>query len=354
LPTPTDDYTREPVDWRDPASWDNRFDQSMPVLGSQTVIGLAAANPWLPSPAKASGESLQSSSADLGGVGVGTILKGRFILESLLGRGGMSVVFKARDLMRVEARDSDPHVAIKILNDEFRNHPDSLLALQREARRSQQLAHPDIINVYDFDRDGTSVYMVMELLEGTSLSAVIQKSPAGIPFERAWPILKAAGNAIDYAHQKGVIHADVKPSNIFITSTGATKVIDFSLASALKLAVGERREETVFDPTSLGALTPAYASPERWAGLEATPADDIYGFALVAYELLTGSHPYGRKSAVDALKLGLQPQPIRTLSSRQWRVLMRGLALNRADRFANMREFLVGLQGQPWYRRFWF
>lgn len=354
MPTPLDDYTPGPVDWRDPASWDNRFDRSTPVVGTEAMTSLPAADPWLAFPAQDSDRTPEGNSGDLGRVGVGTILKERFVLESLLGRGGMSVVFKARDLRRVEARDSDPHVAIKILNDEFRRHPDSLLALQREAKRSQRLNHPGIIRVFDFDRDGTSVYMVMELLEGNSLSTLIQQAPAGVPFERAWPILAAAGNAIDYAHQQGVIHADVKPSNIFVTSRGATKVFDFSLASALKLAMDERREETVFDPKDLGALTPAYASLERWDALEPAPADDIFGFALVAYELLTGVHAYGRNSATRAVELGLRPQPVRALSGRQWRTLQRGLALRRADRFARMRELLDGLQGGPWYRRLGF
>ena len=96
----------------------------------------------------------------------GAVLKGRFVLENVVGRGGMGVVFRAKDLRKEEAQDRDPYVAIKILNDEFRRHPESLKALQREARKSQALAHPNIVNVFDFDRDGATVYMTMEFLEG--------------------------------------------------------------------------------------------------------------------------------------------------------------------------------------------
>ena len=99
------------------------------------------------------------------------MLRDRFVLEEVIGTGGMSVVFRALDRRREEAQDRHPHVAIKVLGDEFKRHPDALRALQRESRKTQRLAHPNIASVYDFDRDGPNVYMVMELLVGEPLDA---------------------------------------------------------------------------------------------------------------------------------------------------------------------------------------
>ena len=96
------------------------------------------------------------------------------MLEEELGRGGMGIVFKARDLRKEEAQDRNPWVAVKLLNEEFRRHPESLKALQRESRKAQHLAHANVVTVYDFDRDGGNVFMVMELLEGQSLDRVIR------------------------------------------------------------------------------------------------------------------------------------------------------------------------------------
>ena len=113
--------------------------------------------------------------ADAGPVpGVGSVINNRFVLEESIGAGGMGTVFKSRDLRKVEAQDRNPHVAIKILNEEFRRHPQALQALQRESRKTQKLAHPNIVTVYDFDRDGSNVFMVMELLEGQSLDRMIR------------------------------------------------------------------------------------------------------------------------------------------------------------------------------------
>src|SRR5690349_21174180 len=121
---------------------------------------------------------------------VGMLLKGRFHLEREIGRGGMGVVFLARDERKVEARDRDPYVAVKVLNDEFRRHPDSLIALQRESRRSQSLAHDNIVRVYDFDKDRTIVYMTMEYVDGSDLKTLIrERAYNGMPLAKARPLI---------------------------------------------------------------------------------------------------------------------------------------------------------------------
>ena len=121
---------------------------------------------------------------------MGTVLKGRFFLERELGRGGMGVVFLARDERKVEARDRDPYVAVKVLNDQFRKHPDSLIALQREARRAQQFANDHIVRVYDFDKDGSNVFMPRPVCEGTSKGSLKRRRRrARCPESAGWVTL---------------------------------------------------------------------------------------------------------------------------------------------------------------------
>src|SRR5918996_1161146 len=125
---------------------------------------------------------------------VGTILKDRFILEQLIGTGGMGAVFKARDLRRVEARDRNPYVAVKVLQEDFKRYPDAWIALQREARKAQNLAHPNVITVYDFDHDAGHVFVTMELLEGEPLSEILRRVKGqGLGIKEALPIIEAMG-----------------------------------------------------------------------------------------------------------------------------------------------------------------
>jgi len=104
---------------------------------------------------------------------VGSLIGGRYELQAQLGSGGMGKVFRARDRLRAEAQDREPHIALKILSDEFKDHPDSMIAMQREAKRAQTLSHPNVINVHDFFRDGPHLYLTMELLEGKPLDEML-------------------------------------------------------------------------------------------------------------------------------------------------------------------------------------
>ena len=169
------------------------------------------------------------------------------MLEERVGEGGMGVVFKARDLRKEEAQDRDPYVAIKFLNPNSVRHPESLKALQRETRRAQTLAHPNVVTVYDFDRDGTLIYMTMEFLAGEPLDLHIKRHAQGLRFREAWPIIEGAGRALMYAHEQGVIHADFKPSNVFVSDKKA-KVLDFGIARRDEGADRRRRSEPASMP----------------------------------------------------------------------------------------------------------
>ena len=275
----------------------------------------------------------------------GSILKDRYVLETIIGRGGMGVVFKAKDLRREEAQDRNPYIAVKILNDEFRRHPESLKALQRESRKAQDLAHPNIVTVFDFDRDGATVYMTMEFLEGRSLDGYTKDASFdGMPLTEAYPLIAGLGRALGHAHANGIVHSDFKPANAFLTKAGVIKVFDFGIARAAKLPGDKSGEMTLFDPGTLGALTPAYASCEMIDGEEPDARDDIYALACISYELLTGKHPFDKRSAAEARDKGLILKPIKGLSRRNWRGLQRGLAFRREDRSPNVQVLLDDLQ----------
>jgi serine/threonine protein kinase len=278
--------------------------------------------------------------------GVGDTLNGRFVLEECIGFGGMGTVYKALDLRKLEASDRKPYIAIKVLNVQFRGHPKSLITLQREARKAQALAHPNIVAVYDFDRDGSMVYLTMEYLSGKSLSQTIRTPNfTGMPYAQAMQIISGIANALAYAHERGFVHCDLKPANVFLTDKREVKVIDFGIARVFRKPE-EDMEATVFDPGSLGGLTPAYASPEMLEHREPDPRDDIYALACITYEVLTGRHPFDRLSAIQARGAGMKPQRPKTLNHRQWRALRAALSFNRETRTPTVARFLQEMRGK--------
>ncbi|MCC8536843.1 bifunctional serine/threonine-protein kinase/formylglycine-generating enzyme family protein [Xanthomonas codiaei] len=267
-------------------------------------------------------------------VGVGMLLKARFLLVREIGRGGMGVVYLARDERKVEARDRHPYIAVKVLNDDFRRHPDSLVALQRESRRAQSLAHDHIVRVYDFDKDGAIVFMTMEYIDGDDLRGLIRsRMGEGMPLTEAWPLIDGMGRALQRAHAAGIVHSDFKPGNVMVGPGQLAKVFDFGIARAAKLAGADSADDhTVFDAATLGALTPAYASLEMLRGEEPAFADDVYAFGCVIYELLSGRHPFAKQSAVQAQAQHLRVAPLPTLSRLQNRGLRSSLAFEAAAR----------------------
>jgi len=272
------------------------------------------------------------------------ILNHRFVLKETLGSGGMGTVYKAQDLRKVEARDNSPYVAAKILNSDFRNHPDAFISLQREASRSHLLSHPNIVTVHDFDRDGDTIFMTMELLEGEDLEALVNRHKGiGLAKEKALSILRDYCIALDFAHKKGIIHSDLKPGNIFVTKEEGTKVLDFGIA---RLAL-ESKKQDHFDAGRIGAITPAYASLEMINRQAPDARDDVFAAAIIAYELLTGKHPYNAFSAPTAIAKQITPTRPDNLSKRQWNALSNALQLKRADRTKTIKEFMDGMTLTP-------
>ncbi len=308
------------------------------AIDSQPTAGRSGSNPTTGTSWRTSTGLKASGGAD--NLGPGSVLKERFELMDVLGEGGMGKVYKARDLLKVEAKDKNPYIAVKTLTGDFKQHPESFIALQRESSKAQRLAHPNIATVYDFDRDGGMVYMTMELMEGDELAKYIKHLPAGgLPVAEAMNIIKQLCDGLAYAHSKQLVHSDFKPGNAFLTKDGTVKLLDFGIARASKTRKDTVGETTVFDPGQLGALTPAYATVEMFEGMDPDPRDDIYALAAVSYELLTGKHPFNKLSAPKVLEKGLKPASVAKLTSRQNRALMKALALRREERTLSVEEF---------------
>jgi serine/threonine protein kinase len=315
-------------------------EKTLVIESGSTALGSRSIGSELP-PGHEQVTEIRSVEADVV-LQAGSLIGGRYELLTQLGSGGMGKVFKARDRLREEAQDRDMDIALKILSDEFKDHPDSMIALQREAKRAQTLSHPNVINVHDFFRDGPHLYITMELLEGKPLDEKLRAEYwGGLPFDEAWPIVKGVCSALQYGHKKGIVHSDIKPANIFICDDGSVKVLDLGIARPIPLANVPESEQTTFDPGKrLGSLTPAYASLEMWYQDTPDPRDDIYALACVAYMLLTGIHPFKGKSAKKAAEQNLVPKKIDSISRGQWSAITGGLEFHRSNRIKSVDQFL--------------
>lgn len=270
----------------------------------------------------------------------GTVLKDRFLLLKEIGRGGVSTVYKARDLVAAKAGLADPNVAVKIIRAAADVDPDAIALMHREARRLRDLVHPNIVRVYDMDRQGDIHFMVMELLEGQSLSQLLRKSAGKrLPAAQRSRLVCDLASALSQAHASGIIHADLKPGNVFVLNNGGAKLIDFNIAYPIARPVKTREEDTVVILARFGAVTPAYASPQRLKGAEPCEADDVYSLSVIAYLTCSGERPFGKKTALEAEQEGLTPTRPDGLSWLRWRALRSGLALDDGGRTASAQRF---------------
>jgi serine/threonine protein kinase len=259
-------------------------------------------------------------------VRAGSTLANRYRLEELLGSGGMGVVFRATDLQMPGVR-----VAIKLLNREMRKEPELLNMLRESVRKTRALPHPNIAGVYSVESDDHNNFVIMELLVGQTLESMLNNEFArGLPLRLARVLIDDLCGALAYVHDHNVIHCDIKPSNIFVTPSGRAKLFDFDIARVVRGPVG------YFDASRVGAHTRSYASVEMAEGGKPDPRDDIYALACVAYEMLSGRHPFGGASAREAREQHLRAEPLPSLSQRENQVLLQALKFDREDRLARM------------------
>ncbi|MEI6521558.1 MAG: serine/threonine-protein kinase [bacterium] len=267
---------------------------------------------------------------------LGHELKERYVIECEIGRGGMGVVYKGND------RQLGRMVAIKVLPVEFSHDQQFLQRFKNEILNSARLDHPNIVQVYDVGEEAGMHYYVMQLVDGTDLHHKIQHQGSYSVSDTVDVLIQIA-KALDYAHQHGVVHRDIKPDNILIDSYGTARVVDFGIARSI--------EGTRMTGGMLG--TPEYMSPEQARGDELDGKSDQYSLALVAYEMLTGTTPFRSTTAqpwaMVNMHLTVQPPDPRqytdTLSENVANSLIQALAKVPESRFNSCVEFVQALQG---------
>ena len=271
----------------------------------------------------------------------GTVVADRFVLQSVLGRGGMGVVYRALDRRREEAGAGNPFVALKVLRNELNARPAARSRLFAEALQGQYLQHSSIVAVHDFDRDGELAFVTMELLEGERLrTALVRSAPDGLPRHEAFALLRGILEATSYLHEHGFVHRDLTPANIMVASDGKPKLMDFGLAQRPRRG----DEPALGSDADPGAHTPAYACPELIDGAPPDPRDDVYALGVLAYEVLTGHHPFDKMAADEARRRKRKPARVPGLNAEQWRTLRAALSFEAAQRPADAGHFLTGMQ----------
>jgi serine/threonine protein kinase len=238
---------------------------------------------------------------------------GPYQIIAAIGSGGMGEVYRARDT-RLK-RD----VALKILPESFASNPERLARFQREAEVLASLNHPNIAAIYGVEESNSTRALVMELVEGETLAERIARGP--IPIDEALPIAKQIAEALETAHEQGVVHRDLKPANIKVTPSGQVKVLDFGLAKLAEpsAAAGTAPSPLSLSPTitspalmtGMGVLlgTAAYMSPEQARGKPADRRSDIWAFGCVLFEMLTGSRPFDGTNATEVFARILEREP---------------------------------------------
>ncbi len=223
------------------------------------------------------------------------LLNKRYQLFEPLGRGGMAVVYRARDL------NLERYVAIKVLREDYSRDPDFQDRFRQEARAAANLSHPNIITVHDFGLDGGQLFIVMEYVPGMDLKTMIQKH-GRFSLEEGLPLMIQACSGVGYAHRAGLVHCDVKPQNILVTPDRRLKVGDFGIARALSTIHPDEQSDVVWG-------SPQYYSPEQAAGGAPSPASDVYSLGIILYELLSGKLPFSADTAAELARMHLEDQP---------------------------------------------
>jgi len=265
----------------------------------------------------------------------------RYQVIEHLGRGGMAEVYKAYQPRL------DRYVAVKVLHAFLADEENFLARFQREAKAIAMLRHPNIVQVYDFDYDEEwdVYYMVMEFIGGPTLKVQLKdlaEHEKQMPLDEAVRVAAALGKALDYAHQRGMIHRDIKPGNVMFTDDGQVVLTDFGIARMINLS----------GLTASGAIigTPSYISPEQAMGRPGDERSDIYSLAIVFYQMITGDLPFDAETSMGIiLKHISEPPPSpRTLRpdlpEMVEQVLVRALAKDPAQRYQEVTEFVTDLQ----------
>lgn len=269
---------------------------------------------------------------------IGEVL-GHYHLLERLGQGAMAQVYRARD------RDTDTDVAVKILHPHLTADSEFATRFERETRTASGLDHPGIVRILDRGREGDLHYLVMPLIEGPSLKAYLQKQEDHtLSVTEAVNLTAQLADALDHAHRQGVVHRDVKPSNVLLPASDPeeARLSDFGVARMVEATVDTA------SGTTLG--TPAYMAPEQGAGKPADARSDIYALGAVLFELLTGRPPFLAESPYAVVLHHIHTPPPRPRSLRPdlppavEKVILRALAKDPADRYPSASAFATALR----------
>lgn len=286
---------------------------------------------------------------------------GRFRLEGPLGSGGMGDVYRAHDSVL------DRAVALKVLRPDTGNEDDAQRRRRvvREARAAAALTHPNTVTIFDVGEDGDDVFIAMELLEGEDLRAKLDRGDASLSQKLRW--LREAARALAAAHERGLVHRDVKPENMFVCNDGTLKLLDFGIAKRGEddgaVPRGDDRPADSIGPSSFKTAvgrrfgTPRYMAPEQHAGEPTDPRTDQYAWGLVAFELLTGSLAIDslptRTSDGDLESAAKEVPPARFAELRARvpelpeaiaRLVQRALEPRKDERYPTMKEIVEALE----------
>jgi tetratricopeptide (TPR) repeat protein len=297
----------------------------------------------LPSPLSPSSPSPAQGGlrdAMLGTLPAGVVFANRYEIQEVIGRGGMGTVYKAHD------RNLDETVALKLIRPDLLPHGSILDRFKHETRLARRLAHPNVIKVFDFNDSEGIVYLSMEYLEGKDLrTRIVDEGP--LPIDEAIDIACQVSAGLSYAHASGVLHRDIKPHNVFITTDGRVKLLDFGLAKAV--------DSTQLSSTGQMLGTPLYMAPEQASPEKQVVPDhraDLYALGVVLYQMFTGMPPFQGASPVEVAlaHINQAPQPPREIRPEipphVEAVILGLLAKDRNDRPADAAEVIPALRGE--------
>ncbi|MEE5062299.1 serine/threonine-protein kinase [Pseudomonas alliivorans] len=260
------------------------------------------------------------------------VLAGRYRIERLLGAGGMGAVYRARDLLSEQFGEPDPYVALKILSEEFAESPDASALLYSEFALTRRLRHNNVLRLHTFevDTDCQRAFITMELMRGLTLDKLLCERPLGLPWKELRDIALPLLDALAYAHARGVLHGDMKPSNVMLSEEGL-RLFDFGLGQAEE---GVMPGLPHLSRDRFNAWTPGYAAPELLEGQTLSASADVYGVACVIFELAGGKHPFRRLPSTQARdeRLERELKAPGNLPKHCWPALRSALTFDARDR----------------------
>ncbi|TDF82457.1 serine/threonine-protein kinase [Pseudomonas sp. H9] len=280
------------------------------------------------------------------------VLAGRYRLEHLLGAGGMGAVYRARDLLHEQFGDPDPYIALKVISEAFAESPDASALLFSEFTLTRRLRHPNVVRLYSFEVDShwRRAFITMELMRGLALDKLLCERPAGLPWNELCNVLLPLLDALAYSHACGVLHGDLKLSNVMLCEEGV-RLFDFGLSQAEE---GSLSALPQLSRARFKAWTPSYAAPELLEGAALSVRSDLYSLACVIYELASGKHPFRRLPSTQARDEGLDQklQAPPNLPKHCWPALRRALAFDPSVRQTTVCELQDAFNKPvPWFKR---